>query len=141
MGGPLRARHVNPLQQGQADDAAWVMRATNRGSTYNDNGSLVSMPGSDRAALDLYRYGNESKMLREPIVDYGERPMLNNIAAVTAQSEAPRSILTPSNRPDPFFMGVAPGPGTVWASPPDPQMIAQTTSAEVPSGLEFVTYG
>lgn len=141
MGGPLRARHVNPLQQGQAHDSAWEMRATNRGSTYNDNGSLVSLPGSERPALDLYRYGDESKMLREPIVDYGERPWLNNIAAVTAQSEAPRSILAPSNRPEPFFAAVSPGPGVVWQSPPDPQIVAQTTSAEVPSGLEFMTYG
>lgn len=141
MGGPLRARRVNPLAQGEAHDAAWQMRATNRGATYNDNGSLVSLPGSDRAALDLYRYGDESKMLREPIVDYGERPMLNNIAAVTAQSEDPRSILSPSNQPDPFFAAVAPGPGVVWQSPPDPQMIAQTTSAEVPSGLEWMSYG
>jgi hypothetical protein len=137
-GGPLRARHVNPLDQGQAGDAAWQMRATNRGSTYNDNGSLASLPGSDRPALDLYRYGNESKMLKEPIIDYGERPVLNNIAAVTAQSEAPRSILSPSNRPAPFFAAVSPGPGVVYQSPPDPQIVAQTVSTEVMGGLEWM---
>jgi len=138
QGGPLRARHVNPLQQGRADDAAWQMRATNRGSTYNDNGSLASLPGSDRPALDLYRYGNESAMLKEPIVGYGERPMLNNIASVAAQSEAPRTILSPSNRPAPFFAAVSPGPGVVYQSPPDPQITAQTVSAEVPAGLEWM---
>jgi hypothetical protein len=141
LGGPLRARHVNPLAQGGNNDAAWQMRATDRGSTYNDNGSLVSMPGSGRPALDLYRYGDESKMLKGPVVGYGERPMLNNIAAVAAQSEAPRSILSPSNRPDPFFAAVNPGPGVVYQSPPDPQIIAATTSTEVMGGLEWMTYG
>jgi len=138
QGGPLRARHVNPLAQGDAHDAAWQMRATNRGSTYNDNGSLVSLPGSDRPALDLYRYGDESKMLKEPIIDYGERPVTNNIAAVAAQSEGPRSILSPSNRPDPFFAAVNPGPGVVYQSPPDPQIMAATVSTEVPGGLEWM---
>jgi len=138
QGGPLRARHVNPLAQGQARDAAWQMRATDRGSTYNDNGSLVSLPGSERPALDLYRYGNESATLKGPVVDYGERPVTNNIAAVAAQSEAPRSILTPSNRPDPFYAAINPGPGVVYQSPPDPQIVAATTSTEVMGGLEWM---
>jgi hypothetical protein len=136
QGGPLRARHVNPPAQGTEDVAAWQMRATNRGSTYNDNGSLVSLPGSDRPAIDLSVH-NRARMLKEPIVGYGERPWFNNVAAVTARSEAPRSILSPSNA-YPVNVLNNPGPGVVYASPPDPQINAQTTSAEVPVGLEWM---
>jgi hypothetical protein len=142
MGGPLRARNYWGPNPGKSHNAPWQMRATNRGATiggpYGDSGLQVSEPGSDRPALDLYRYGNESRMLKEPIVDYGERPWTNNIAAVTAQSEDPRSILSPSNRPSPYFAAISPGHGVVWESPPDPVMAAPTTSAEVPVGLEWM---
>ena len=69
-------------------------------------------------------------------------PSVRIVAAVSAFIEkAPRSILSPSNRPDPSFMGIDPGPGVVYESPPDPQIVPQATSAEVPAGLEWMTYG
>lgn len=144
MGGPLRARHVNPLDQGQEFVAAWQMRATNRGATvggpYGDSGLQVSSPGSDRPALDFTTH-NRAKMLRVPIIDYGERPWMNNVAAVAAESEAPRSILSPSNTYDPAFMQIDPGPGVVYQSPPDPQIVAQSVSAGPADDYGFMSYG
>jgi hypothetical protein len=63
---------------------------------------------------------------------------MNNIAAVTAQSESPRSILSPSNVPNPYFMAVSPGPGVVYESPPDPRIVPASTSNEVMPGLEYM---
>jgi len=143
-GGPLRARHVNPLAQGTENVAAWQMRATNRGANiggpYNDAGLLVSEPGSDRPALDISTH-NRAHMLRVPIIDYGERPWTNNIAAVAARSEPPRSILSPSNVHNPGFMGISPGPGVVYQAPPDPQIVAQTVSSGPADDYGFMTYG
>ena len=143
-GGPLRARHVNPLAQGTENVAAWQMRATNRGATiggpYNDAGQLVSSPGSDRPALDFTTH-NRAKMLKRPIIDYGERPWTNNIAAVAARSEPPRSILSPSNNHNPAFMGVNPGPGVVYQAPPDPQIVAQSVSPGPADDYGFMSYG
>jgi len=136
-GGPLRRYHVNPLAQGTESVTAWEMRATNRGSTYDERGALVSLPGSDRPALDISTH-NRAKMLKEPIVDYGERPVFNNIAAVTTQSEDPRSILSPSNRYNPAFAAINPGRGVIYAAPQDPEMVAPTVSSEVPIGLEWM---
>ena len=138
-GGPLRAEHVNPQDQGQEHITVWPMTATNRGSTYEDNGALVSLPGSSRPALDNSTH-NSARMLRVPVIDYGERPFFNNIAAVTAQSEEPRSILSPSNEWSGNVLN-DPGPGVVWQSPPDPQINPVTTSSEVPAGLDWMTYG
>jgi len=144
QGGPLRARLVNPLAQGTEDVQAWPMLATNRGATiggpYDDSGHLVSSGGSARPALDNSTH-NRAKMLREPIVDYGERPMLNNIAAVAAQSEAPRSILSPSNAPDPAFMGAGGGQGVVYQSPPDPVIAAPAVSTGTAPDYGWSTYG
>jgi hypothetical protein len=144
QGGPLRARHVNPLAQGTEDVQAWQMTATERGATiggpYNDAGQLASAPGSPRPALDNSTH-NRAKMLRRPIVDYGERPWMNNIAAVAAESEAPHSILSPSNQYNPAFMQVDGGQGTVYQSPPDPVMAAPAFSEAAPGGDEWTTYG
>lgn len=140
MGGPLREMWVNPPDQGSESVTAWEMRATNRGAQvggpYNDSGLLVSSPGSMRPALDNSTH-NRAKMLRVPIVDYGERPWLNNIAAVTAQSEDARSILSPSNS-YPDYIVQDPGEGTAYAAPADPQMGAPATSNEVLIGLEWM---
>ena len=140
MGGPLRARLVNPPAPGQETVSAWQMRATNRGATiggpYDGSGHLVSSAGSDRPALDLSVH-NRARMLLQPIVGYGERPWFNNIAAVTAASEAPRSILSPGNA-YPVNVLNDPGPGAVYQSPPDPQIVPAATSQEIPAGLEWM---
>jgi hypothetical protein len=143
QGGPLRARHVNPLQQGTEDVQAWEMVASNRGATvggpYSDSGQQVSSPGSLRPALDLSTH-NRAKMLKQPIIDYGERPMLNNIAAVTAQSEAPHGTYQPSNVYNPAFMGVDGGPGVVYQSPPDPVMAAPAASTSAADDYGWSSY-
>jgi hypothetical protein len=140
QGGPLRARHVNPLQQGTENIAVWPMLATNRGATiggpYNDSGQLVSSGGSARPALDNSTH-NRARMLKEPIIDYGERPWTNNIAAVAAESDPPRSILSPSNEYNPAFMQVDGGPGVAYQSPPDPVMAAPAASAGAPPDYGF----
>ena len=143
-GGPLRARHVNPLQQGTENVAAWQMLASNRGATiggpYNDSGQQVSSPGSARPALDNSTH-NRAKMLIQPIIDYGERPWANNIAAVAAESEPPHSILSPSNEYNPAFMAVDGGPGVAYQSPPDPVMAAPAPSTVTVTDYGFTTYG
>jgi hypothetical protein len=139
-GGPLRAVYVNPPAPGRESVTAWQMLATNRGAViggpYNDSGLQVSSPGSMRPALDLSTH-NRAKMLLRPVVPYGERPWFNNIAAITAASEPPRTILSPGND-YPDYLVKDPGPGTVYQSPPDPQMVPATASQEVPGGLEWM---
>ena len=144
QGGPLRARHVNPQAQGTEDVQAWQMLATNRGATvggpYNDSGLQVSSPGSLRPALDNSTH-NRAKMLKRPIIDYGERPMLNNIAAVAAQSEPPRTAYQPSNLYNPAFMQIDGGPGVVYQSPPDPVMAAPAAATGAAADYGWSTYG
>jgi hypothetical protein len=140
-GGPLRAEYINPPAAGTESVTAWQMRATNRGSTYDERGALVSLPGSDRSALDNSTH-NRAKMLIRPIVDYGERPWMNNIAAVTAATgTAPGGAPSPSNYYPEVQILRTTGTGTSYQSPPDPQMGAPATSTEVPGGLEWMTYG
>jgi hypothetical protein len=144
QGGPLRARHVNPLQQGQENVQAWQMLATNRGATvggpYNDSGLQVSSPGSARPALDNSTH-NRARMLKQPIIDYGERPWMNNIAAIAQESEPPRTILSPSNEYNPAFMAVDPGQGVVYQSPPDPVMAAPAVSSAAAGDYGWTSYG
>jgi hypothetical protein len=144
QGGPLRARHVNPLQQGQENVQAWEMLATNRGATiggpYNDSGLQESSPGSLRPALDNSTH-NRAKMLKVPIVDYGERPWTNNIAAVAGESDEPQGTYMPSNVYDPTFMAIDGGPGVVYQSPPDPVISAPASSDGVVYDYGFTTYG
>lgn len=139
MGGPARALTVPPPDDGQENVAAWQMRATNYGAKtggpYGDTGLLTSQPGSTRPALDLSVH-NRAKMLLQPVVGYGERPWFNNVAAVTT-ANTPGVHLSPDGA-YPVNQITDPGPGVVWESPADPQIVAQTTSAQVNPGLEWM---
>lgn len=138
-GGPARALTVPPPDHGSESVAAWEMLASNRGATvggpYGDTGLQVSSGGSTRPALDLSVH-NRAKMLRVPIVDYGERPWFNNVAAVTTANQQGTYLSPDGNYP--VNLVNDPGPGVVWESPPDPQIVAQTTSAQVNPGLEWM---
>lgn len=133
-GGPLRAVTVNPPDLGAPWAARWDMQASDYGRTYAPNGTLVSTPGA-RQAHDFYQ-GNHKGILYR-LIDYGERVLLNNIAAVTARSNPAQSAYMPSNA-YPENVQQNPGPGVAWQSPPDPTIVAPTTTAEVNTGLEWM---
>jgi hypothetical protein len=139
------------IDDGHPLPAVRRLQVTDTTDQHAPNGTIV--PSRDIwRSVELIVH-NAAKLLNGPWIAYSERPFYNNVAIVAPQSDPTpdadipgtgRTIGSPSNRYK--GAGIAaiqdPGVAVAYMPPAEPATVPDTsTSPDVPSGLEWMTYG